>query len=376
MKPAKLFLPLLLALLVQACAPSLPPPPAPPVPPKPARIGFVPASFADLPGWEAERFQDALPAFQRSCAKLSAKPEWLGACRAAASFSGNPKAFFEGHFKPWLVQDNGTADGLFTGYYEAEFKASRTQKQASQVPLLGLPPDLISADLSLFDPGLKGKRLEGRLERNRLVPYYSRVEIEAGQAAGKAPVLAWADAVDAHILSIQGSGRLLFEDGPVQRLGFAASNGLPFKGIGKILRERGKIAENGDATMPAIERWLKAHPEEGRHLMAENPRYIFFRRIEGEGPVGSLGVVLTPERSLAVDPAFIPLGAPVWLSSRLAGGQGFQRLMLAQDTGSAIKGVVRGDIFFGTGASAYEKAGRQKEPGRYWLLLPKDLPPG
>ncbi|MBF0166246.1 MAG: MltA domain-containing protein [Alphaproteobacteria bacterium] len=364
---------LLLVLLVGACAPTLPPPPTP-APPKAPRLELIPASFAQLPGWESERFQGVFQALQRSCAKLSSKPEWAAPCRAAQGAERDPKAYFESWFKPWLVQDNGVTEGLFTGYYEAELKASRVQKHADQVPLLGLPADLISADLSLFDSSLKGKRIEGRLEKNRLVPYYSRAEIEGGRNTA-APILAWADAVDAHILSIQGSGRLMFEDGLVHRLGFAASNGQSFKGIGKILKEKGKIPEGGDASMPGIERWLRANPQEGRRLMAENPRYIFFRKIEGEGPVGSLGVALTPERSLAVDPAFITLGTPVFLSTRLAGGQNFQRLMMAQDTGSAIKGVIRGDIFFGTGAQAYEKAGRQKESGRYWLLLPRDVVP-
>jgi membrane-bound lytic murein transglycosylase A len=367
-----------LLLLAAACAPSLPPIQPPPPPAKFPHLELTPASFADLPGWGADNFQGVRDAFLKSCPKLNAKGVWAESCAKVQSAPNDPqilKRVFEQSFKPWRVSDNGNPEGLFTGYYEAEFAATRFQKSTGQVPIYGPPADLISVDLSQFDASLKGKRIEGRVEKNRLVPYFARHEIESGAVAQNASALAWADAVDAHILSIQGSGRLSLDDGTVMRAGFAASNGRPFKGIGAILKERGKIQPGQDSTMPAIERWLKSHPEEGRRLMAENPRYIFFRKVEGEGPVGSLGVALTPERSLAVDQTLLPLGAPVWLSTRLADGQAYQRLMLAQDTGSAIKGAVRGDIFFGTGKQAFDKAGRQKEPGRFWLLLPQGVVP-
>jgi membrane-bound lytic murein transglycosylase A len=370
---------LLLALLLAACAaPREPVLPQPPPPSKFPKLELTPVHFADLPGWNADNFQGVRESFLKSCQKLQNKNGWAESCRAVQSSPNDPsvlKRLFEQTLKPWRVTDNGNPDGLFTGYYEAEFTASRHQTLSSQVPLLGLPNDLISADLSLFDPAFKGRRIEGRVEKNRLVPYHSRAEIENGAVSGKAPVLAWADAVDAHILSIQGSGRLLMDDGQVMRAGFAASNGQPFRGIGAILKEKGKIGPGQDSTMPAIERWLRSHPEEGRRLMAENPRYIFFRKVEGEGPVGSLGVALWPERSMAVDQTLLPLGAPLWLSTRLADGQAYQRLMLAQDTGAAIKGAVRGDIFFGTGRAAFDRAGRQKEAGRLWLLLPQGAVP-
>lgn len=371
---------LVLALLAAACAPreALPPVVEPLPQPRPGPVELQPAAFADLPGWRGENFQGVAEAFLKSCQKLKSQPAWSGVCADPSLSRGDGgalKAFFESRFKPWLVTAGGSPDGFFTGYYESELAATHRQVSANQVPLLSLPADLITADLGAFDAALKGRRIEGRVEKNRLLPYYSRAEIEAGALAQKAGVIAWADAVDAHILQIQGSGRLLMEDGNVLRAGFAGSNGQPFKGIGAILKEKGKIGAGQDSTMPAIERWLKANPVEARKLMAENRRYIFFRRIEGEGPIGSLGVALTPERSLAVDHLLLPLGAPLWLSTRLAGGQNYQRLVMAQDTGSAIKGAVRGDVFFGHGRAAYELAGRQKEAGRYWLLLPAGVRP-
>lgn len=374
---------LFLLLALVACAPREAVPPSIPAEPlpgaKPGPLELRPASFADLPGWQNENFQGVAEAFLKSCQKLKSQPAWSGVCSDPALARGDGaalKRFFESRFKPWRATAQGNPDGLFTGYYEAELPASHRQISANQVPLYALPSDLVTADLSLFDPGLKGRRLDGRVEKNRLVPYHSRAEIEAGALSQKAAVIAWADAVDAHILQIQGSGRLLMDDGSVLRAGFAGSNGLPFKGIGAILKEKGKIGPGQDSTMPAIERWLKSNPSEARRLMAENKRYIFFRKIEGDGPIGAFGVPLTPERSLAVDTQMMPLGAPVWLATRLSlGGQPYQRLVMAQDAGSAIKGAVRGDIFFGHGRAAFDVAGRQKETGRYWLLLPEGVAP-
>jgi membrane-bound lytic murein transglycosylase A len=187
--------------------------------------------------------------------------------------------------------------------------------------------------------------------------------------SGKATPLLWLDdAVDAHILQIQGSGRVIFEDGSVQRVGFAGSNGRNFVGLGKILAAHGKLPEK--STMPAIRAWLKAHPGEAPALMAENPRYVFFRLVPGDGPVGALNVVLTPGRSLAIDPHFLPLGAPVWLDTVDPDGTRLQKLMVAQDIGKAIEGAVRGDIYWGTGDAAFDKAGRMNSRGSYYLLLP------
>jgi membrane-bound lytic murein transglycosylase A len=199
----------------------------------------------------------------------------------------------------------------------------------------------------------------------------TRAQIEAGALAGKAPVLVWVDdAVDAHILQIQGSGRVTLEDGSVLRLGFAGSNGLPFVALGKILKDRGKITVS---TMPVVRAWLKAHPAEAPALMAENPRYVFFRLMppSTDGPVGALGVPLTPGRSLAVDPHFVPLGAPLWLDSLDPDGVKLQRLVVAQDSGNAITGAVRGDLFWGAGERAFDKAGRMNSRGGYYLLRPR-----
>jgi len=377
---------LLAGLLLAACAPiPAPPPAAPPAPPKAV---FTPIAFAELPGWGSDNgLGDALAALRRSCQVLtkrsdelrqgsSALPngakagDWKAVCRALPANDDVPaaRAFFETRFQPHRVADGEQEKGLFTGYYEAELKGSRTKLRPGQVPLLGPPTDLVEVDLGQFREEWRDIRISGRIEGGRLRPYSTRAEIEAGKLGDKAPVLAWADdAVDAHILHIQGSGRLVLDDGSAIRLGYAASNGHRFVGLGKILAERGKAS----GSMQDIRAWLKTNRAEAPALMAENPRYIFLRIIEGEGPIGAQGVALTPGRSLAVDPRFIPYGAPLWLDTVEPGGKALRRLMIAQDTGAAITGVVRGDVFWGTGEAALAQAGRMKSPGGYFILLPK-----
>ena len=206
------------------------------------------------------------------------------------------RQFFEGWFSPFMVTNNGNADGLFTGYFEPELAGSRSRSRRFSVPILGKPKDLV----------VRGDQT-GRLAGGALVPYPTRAEIEAGALGSLAPVIAWVeDPVDAHILHIQGSGRLTLEDGSILRLGVAATNGHKFVGVGRLLRERGLL---DDISMPSIRAWLKGNPAQAKTLMAENPRYVFYRIQDGDGPVGSEGVALTPERSLAVDPRFIPLGS-------------------------------------------------------------------
>lgn len=359
-------------------------PPAPPAPPQ--RLDLRPASFSDLPDWSRDRAAEALPAFLRSCRRLLAMPaeaavgrnalagraaDWRRPCELAALLPpGNDEAarlFFEVWFEPFRA----AGDGLFTGYYESELRGSRQPRGPYRHPLYGRPADLVTVDLGRFLPELDGRSIVGRIEDGGLRPYPTQGEIQAGALDGAAPVLFWADdPIDVLLLHIQGSGRMALDDGGSVRLGYAASNGHGFVGIGRLLIERGKIARER-ASMQAVVAWLQSNPDEAAALIAENPRYIFFREVAGEGPLGAFGVPLTAGRSLAVDRAFVPLGIPLWLDTTEPGGAPLRRLVIAQDTGAAIKGPVRGDFFWGTGAPAFAQAGRMKSRGGYWLLLPR-----
>ena len=378
-------------LLAGSCAPAEKP--APVAAAATERMVLAPLGFDQLTGWDRDGIAAILPALQRSCDRITRLPvdrsigfdgiggtaaDWYGPCSAAAKVGPSDhaaaRAVFEAWFTPWQVTADGKPDGLFTGYFEPEINGSRRRQGRYDVPIHGKPTDLVTADLGKFRPDLAGEQLVGRLDGTRLVPYPSRAEIEAGAIDAQTPVVAWTDdVVDLAIMQIQGSGRVRFDDGSRIRLGVAGTNGRKFVGIGTLLKQAGKL--DGDTSMPAIRAWLKAHPAEGRALLAENPRYIFYGVNPGDGPLGTEGVALTPERSLAVDPRFIPLGAPVWLDTVDASGKPLRRLMMAQDTGAAIKGVVRGDVFWGSGEAAFEQAGRMKSPGRLVLLLPKARSP-
>jgi membrane-bound lytic murein transglycosylase A len=235
---------------------------------------------------------------------------------------------------------------------------------------------LITADLGLFRKEWTGQMVIGRRVDGKFVPYPTRSEIDAGALAGKGYELLWVDdAVDAFFLHVQGSGRVVMEDGKVVRLGFAGRNGHSYVAIGRELIEQGAIPRER-MSMQAIRAWLAAHPDQAGPVMASNPSFIFFRIIDGEGPIGAEGVPLTPGRSLAVDPEFVPLGLPIWLDTTdpLDPRQPLRRLVVAQDTGAAIKGPVRGDLFWGFGENAAARAGAMKQQGRYFLLLPKKAP--
>ncbi|MBC7906987.1 MAG: MltA domain-containing protein [Rhodospirillaceae bacterium] len=384
---------LIMLALVSACAPATVRPPAPWVAPAPApstagpeRLDLRPGSFSDLPGWRDDTLGAALPALVRTCDRLTKRPfdesigldgaggtvgDWHSPCSAARRLSVNDhetaRAFFEAWFTPFLATNNGTPDGLFTGYFEPELAGSRTRTNRFTVPLLGKPRDLIVRD------GTNGESQVGRMVAGRFEAYPARAEIEAGALANVAQPVAWVeDPVDAHILHIQGSGRIRLDDGSVLRLGVAGTNGHKFVGISRIMREKGLIE---DTSMPAVRSWLKSRPDQARTLMAQNPRYIFYRSITGDGPLGSEGVALTPERSMAVDRKFVPLGVPLFLDTVEPSGKPLRRVVMAQDTGAAIKGPVRGDFFWGSGEPAFQQAGRMKSPGRYWLLLPKSRSP-
>ncbi|GAB4362859.1 MAG: murein transglycosylase A [Kiloniellaceae bacterium] len=365
-----------------------------PLPEKPALL-LEPVAFADLPGWSEDAVSAALPALRRSCGRLSGQPgdrplgpealagtvaDWRGPCADLAAVTEGDdaalRALLEQDFRPFAVADasktEGARDGLFTGYYEAELKAAAAPTAPGATPLYRLPDDLVTVDLALFRADLAGEKLVGRVDGNRVVPYLTRKEIDAGALKGRGLELAWAaDPVDAFFLHVQGSGRVVFPDGRVQRVGFAGSNGHPFYAIGRALIDEG-IIDRSSASMQQIRDWLRANPQRAAEIMQRNARYIFFRPIDGEGPIGAQGVALTPGRSLAVDSALLPLGVPLWLDTTWpATDKPLRRLMVAQDVGSAIKGAVRGDFFWGSGEPALEQAGRMKQTGRYYLLLPK-----
>lgn len=385
------FFPLLMALAMAACAPEQVRQPAPwsgapSAPAQPDRMDLRPASFEEIAGWRDDTPAAVLPALLRSCDRMSKLPpdksigmdglggtaaDWFAPCamarRLPAGDQESARAFFQSWFQPFLATNNGVANGTFTGYFEPELPGSRVRTARYNVPILGRPRDLVVKD------GPNGEAQVGRMIGGRFEPYPTRAQIEAGALGPVGVPVAWvADPVDAHILHIQGSGRIRLDDGTVLRLAVAGTNGHKFVGVGKILRDRGLVE---DSSMPAVRAWLKANPEQAREIMAQNPRYVFYRPIGGDGPIGTEGVVLTPERSLAVDTRFVPLGVPLFLDTVDPQGRPLRRLMVAQDTGSAIKGPVRGDFFWGTGEAAFDQAGRMKSQGRYWLLLPVSRSP-
>ena len=347
--------------------------------------------FEKLPDWRSDQLHQALPALRRSCARLAAQPDarpvgpdgiagqvgdWRAACQALAQTPEGDdealRALLSDLFRPFLVVAGESDQGLFTGYYEAELKGAQFPGDAYRWPIYRRPADMVTVDLGRFRADLEGERLVGRVADGRLVPYFSRAEIDRGALAGQNLELLWVDdPADAFFLHVQGSGQVLLPDGRRIRVGFAGSNGLNFYAIGRAMIDEG-IVSRQDASAQSIMAWLRANPEDGRAMMARNPRFIFFREIHGDGPVGAQGVALVPGRSLAVDPAFLPLGAPLWLDTTWPGtDRPLRRLVVAQDVGNAIKGPVRGDLFWGAGAPALEQAGRMKQKGRYYLLLPR-----
>lgn len=387
-----------------ACAPSERP--APPALPEGLTLAAV--DYGALPGWQDDPVAEALPALRRSCGRLQALAErkgedaWLGPGAYGGTYgdwtalcgdlaravpeSEAPdeialRAFLESRLQPYAVRYAGKdgeqrSEGTFTGYYEAELTGAREPSADYPVPVHALPADLVTVDLAESNPDLGSSvPLVGRMDGDTVQPYWTRAEIDDG-ALADGPVLLWAaDAVDVHVLHIQGSGRVLMPDGSVERIGYAGNNGHPFRGLGRIMLDRG-VAEPGKTSMPAIRAWLKANPEAARDIMRENPRYIFFRRIAGgDGPIGALGVPLTPRRSIAVDPRYVPLTVPLWLDTVDPDNAPLRRLMVAQDVGSAIKGPVRGDFFWGFGEEALAEAGRMKSAGTWYLLLPRDRAP-
>ena len=350
--------------------------------------------FADIPEWHEDRHIAALETFARTCPRLtkSRKPLRIAGksispgamkrvCRAAVRLGNtaddnSARDFFERYFEPVSVVVNGSPKGLFTGYFEPEYDGSLTPSARFKVPLYRRPPDLVR-----FHGGSGSGPAYGRKVGGRAQPYLDRREIERGGLRGRGLELVYlASPVDAFFIHVQGSGRVRLPGGGVMRVGFAAKSGHPYTAVGKVLIDMGAIRRE-DVSMQTIRAWLEANPGKVRDVLWRNRSFIFFRRLGGAdpslGPPGAAGVGLTPGRSLAVDPRHYSYGVPLWLETTLPiddSGETvpYRRLMIAQDTGSAIKGAIRGDVFVGTGADAGAVAGRMKQTGRLIALMPRD----
>jgi membrane-bound lytic murein transglycosylase A len=292
------------------------------------------------------------------------------------------RAFFEAHFTPYqLIGADGRETGVVTGYYEPLLRGSRQPGERYRFPLYATPDDLLIVELGELFPELRDKRVRGRLEGRRVVPYWPRADIESGRAPLAGKELVWVDdPVEAFFLQIQGSGRVQLAEGGILRLGYADQNGQPFRSIGRLLVERGELPL-ARASMQGIKQWGREHPEALPALLDENPSFVFFRTIEPDpaalidGPIGTLGVPLLAQRTIAVDPALVPLGAPVFIATTYPlSDRPLQRLVMAQDTGGAIKGALRADFFWGFGDDAGWQAGRMKQSDRMWLLWPNGAP--
>jgi membrane-bound lytic murein transglycosylase A len=367
-------------LLVGACATPQPPkavPAAAPEPPKAAlRAADLPVSAAAKA--EVSGVDAALVAFRRSCpallrredrSGLTVAADWQAACTAAATAT-DAGAFFAAEFTAVAVGAKPGA-GFTTGYFEPEIAGSRTPAPGFAVPLYRRPADLIEVDLGSFAGDLKGRKLRGRVDGSSLKPYATRGEIMAGALAGKGIELAWAaDPYEAFFLEIQGSGRLRLPDGSVMRIGYDSQNGRDYVAIGKVLLDNGALPKGG-VSMDSIIAWLRANPARAPQVLAANPSVVFFREITGEGPIGALGIPVTPRVSVAADPAFIPLGAPLQVVTRLSGDRPLAAMMVAQDTGGAIKGANRIDLFMGAGVQARADAGAQAAAADIAILLPR-----
>ncbi|MCR4297340.1 MAG: MltA domain-containing protein [Gallionella sp.] len=380
--PEQKFYVLLLPLFFLAACAVPPRPPAIPPVALPA-APFAVSKWEMLPDWQTIDLQPTWAAFLQSCHALKSKPDWQTVCTRTEELAQPDntvlRAFFEESFTPYQVfNPDGSSQGLITGYYEPRLRGSRVRTDRFHYPLHAVPDDILTIDLSEVYPQLKGLRLRGRLQGQRVIPYYNRAEIDDGKAALQGRELFWVeDAVDLFFLQIQGSGRIELPDGSLVKVGYAEQNGHPYISIGKKLVEMGELKLE-EASMQGIKNWAQRYPEKLGALLAQNPSYVFFRELPNglPAPLGALGVPLTEAYSIAVDPRTVPLGAPVFLSTTYPNtSEPLNRLMLAQDTGGAIKGAVRADFFWGFGEQAGVQAGRMRQSGQMWVLFPKGAEP-
>jgi membrane-bound lytic murein transglycosylase A len=369
--------------------------------PQPKRVkgsNYKPVAFAELPGWEQDDHLAAFKAFLKSCERVMVTarertaesksqpppPALVNACSEASRLAGQIKAkeaaraFFEANFTPSAVAHTGP-QGMLTGYYEPLLQGSRTAHGPYKTPIYKRPPDLVNL-IDETQRGAVGKALtHARKTEKGLEPFPTRSEIEQGALAGQGLELVYfADAVDVFFMHIQGSGRVKLTDGTTIRVHYDGKNGHPYSSIGRYLIEKAMLAAD-KVSMGYLAKWLRADPERGKQVMWQNASFIFFRELSGKeagAPMGAMNVALTPWRSLAVDPGHHALGTPIFVSAPTLAPKAapFNRLMVAQDVGSAIKGPERGDIYFGSGAAAGKLAGTTKHAGKFFVLVPKDAP--
>lgn len=341
-----------------------------------------PAKWQDLEGFLQDDLTQSWDAWLRSCSTLKNKKPWQTACAAASSLNKPSSAMIADYFTQYFdvystANADGTNTGMITGYYEPLLMGSRSQSARFPYPLYKQPSDLISVELADIYPELKYKRIRGKLVGNKLLPYATRAEIETTPSPLAGNEIVWIDdIIDVFFLQVQGSGLVKLENGEEVHVGYADQNGHAYNSIGRLLVERGELTTS-QASMQGIKNWARNNLGKLRELLNSNPSYVFFKELPAGliGPLGALGVPLTGERSMAVDPKFIPLGAPLFLSTTQPNSPlPLNRLMMAQDTGGAIKGGVRADFYWGSGDAAGKQAGGMKQVGKIWVLLPKDYP--
>ncbi len=320
-----------------------------------------------------------MSAFLGSCTVMAQDPRWTEVCRQSSGLAANDPVSLRAHFENWftpfeIADSRGNVSGLLTGYYEPLLRGSREKKAPYVYPVYAVPQDLLRIELAALYPELAHRRLRGRVVGDKVMPYFSRSDIETGQASLTGREILWVDdAVSLFFLHIQGSGKVTLDTGGTLRLAYAEQNGHPYRAIGKVLAEKGEL-RGDEVSLQSIRAWLHRNPGKAMQIMQTNPSYVFFEEQpdSADGPKGSQGVPLTPGHSIAVDTRSIPLGAPVYLEARWpVGGEPLKRLVIAQDTGGAIRGVVRADLFLGPGHEAEEAAGRMRQALRAWVLLPK-----
>ena len=339
--------------------------------------------WSALTDWGNDDLLPAWQAFLKSCTVLNKQPLWQETCATATALQKPDNAtlrnFFETYFIPYqVINMDNSEEGLVTGYFEPLLKGSRKPSKRYRHPIYAAPDGLLTIDLGATYPELKDLRLKGRLDGRKVVPYYTRAEIMNNPNILNGYEFLWVeDEVELFFLHIQGSGRIVFDNGEVMKIGFSDQNGHPYHSIGKVLVQRGELALE-KASMQGIKQWGQQNPTRLPELLQQNARYVFFRELPADlsGPIGAMGVPLTAGRSIAIDPLSIPQGAPVFLATTWPNTQKpLNRLMVAQDVGSAIKGGIRADFFWGFGQEAGNQAGKMKQPGKMWVLMPRNYTP-
>lgn len=342
---------------------------------------LLPADWRDLKGFENEHLRSSWSAWLLGCEALKNQPMWQALCAQANQMQmpsdQEIRTFFKDHFDVYqATNEDGSDTGLITGYYEPILRGSRTKSDTYRYPLYSRPDDLVTIDLGEVYPDLLDRKRRARLVDKSVVPYYSRAEIDVTPSplAGKELVYI-DDIIDVFFLHIQGSGKVQLDDGTQLDIGYADQNGHPFQSMGQYLIAKGALTY-ATASMQGIKKWARSHLDEVRDALNHNPSYVFFRELPAglPGPIGALQVPILAENVVAVDKRFIPLGAPVFLSTTYPlSSKPLQKLVMAQDTGGAIKGGVRADFFWGAGEAAGQKAGQMKQRGKMWVLMPKDF---